>query len=77
MKLRIILGELEVRTDGLELSKRDVRQLLKDLASIGVALAECQPAAVEEPRAPIGFSVITERADPADPDFSEYFEDED
>lgn len=76
MKIRITLGELEIRVDGLDLTKRDVRQLLKDLASVGVALAECQPAAVEEPRAPIGFSVITERADPAEPDYSEYFDDE-
>ena len=76
MKIRITLGELELRTDGLDLDKRDVRQLLKDLASIGVALAECQPTPVEEPRAPIGFSVITERADPAGPDYSEFFDDE-
>lgn len=76
MRIRITLGELELRTDGLDLTKRDVRQLLKDLASIGVALAECQPAAVEEARSPIGFSVITERADPAEPDYSEYFDDE-
>lgn len=76
MKIRITLGELEIRTEGLDLDKRDVRQLIKDLASIGVALAECQPAATEEPRQPIGFSVITERADPAEPDYSEYFDDE-
>ena len=76
MRIRITLGELELRTEGLELTKRDVRQLLKDLASIGVALAECQPTPAEEARAPIGFSVITERADPAEPDYSEYFDDE-
>jgi hypothetical protein len=76
MKIRITLGELEIRTEGLELTKRDVRQLLKDLASIGVALSECQPAAAEETRQPIGFSVITERAEPAEPDYSEFFDDE-
>ena len=76
MKIRITLGELEIRTDGLDLDKRDVRQLLKDLASIGVALAECQPVASEEPRQPMGFSVITERADAIQADYSEYFDDE-
>jgi hypothetical protein len=76
MKIRITLGELEIRTEGLELTKRDVRQLLKDLASIGVALSECQPQAVEEPRQPMGFSVITERAEAVQADFSEYFDDE-
>jgi hypothetical protein len=76
VKIRITLGELEVRTEGLELTKRDVRQLLKDLASIGVALAECQPQATEELRQPMGFSVITERADAVEADYSEYFDDE-
>ena len=76
MKIRITLGELEIRTEGLELTKRDVRQLLKDLASIGVALSECQPQAADEPRQPMGFSVITERADAVQADYSEFFDDE-
>lgn len=74
MKVRIRVGEVEVHTDGLDLSKRDVLKMLGEIAGVSLAVF----ATEEEPAAsnPIGFTAQVERAPDPEIDLSEYFEDE-
>lgn len=73
MKIRIKVGEVDLRTEGLELTKRDLKDLLTSAASIAVALTtEPEP---EPERPPMGFSAHIERAENLQEDLSEYFED--
>ena len=72
MKVRIAVGDVDIRLEGLELTKRQVKDLLTSAASIALALTGNEP---EESRPPIGFSAHIERADPIEEDLSEYFED--
>ena len=73
MKLRISVGEVDLRVDGLELTKRQVKDLLTSAASIAVALVGSPEPEPERP--PLGFSAHIERAEPIEEDLSEYFED--
>lgn len=73
MKVRIKVGEVDLRVEGLELTKRQVKDLLTSAASIAVALTtEPEP---EPERPPLGFSAHIERAETIEEDLSEYFED--
>ena len=73
MKVRINVGEVDLRVDGLELTKRQVKDLLTSAASIAVALIGNPEPEPERP--PLGFSAHIERAEPIEEDLSEYFED--
>lgn len=78
MKIRVTVGDVEIRTDGLELTKRQIVDLLRELAGIavltsGVAMTGEEP----EPRGHLGFTAHLE-LDPQrndEPDLSEWFED--
>lgn len=62
MRIRITVGEVELRLDGLELTTRDVRSLMRHAA--GIALAVDTPkdvtVDVEEPRSSLGFTAHLE-----------------
>lgn len=76
MKMRITVGDVEIRTDGLELTKQQVVNLLRELAGISVLLGGV--GSDDEPRPQLGFTahleLDTERN--AEPDLSEWFEDD-
>ena len=70
MKARIVVGDVELRLDGLDLTAAQVRSLLRTAARLARRAEED-----EEPRAPIGFTAIVERT-PQDVDRAEYYEEE-
>jgi hypothetical protein len=77
VKVSIQVGQVIVQASGVDLSMRQIKALLISCASIAVGLTgDGEPEQEETERAPLGFSVITERADPAEPDYSEFFDDE-
>jgi hypothetical protein len=72
MKVRVSVGEVTIRCDGLELTQRGVLQLLRAAARVAAAMPPTP--AEEDPRAPFGFAALVERADPVVEDFSWYFD---
>lgn len=77
MKVRLDVGEVSVRLDGVDLSPRQVRDLLRLCATVSAYVSAQAPVEpVERASSPMGFTAHIERAsDPVD-DFSEFFEDE-
>lgn len=79
MRLRITVGEVELRLDGLELTAREVRSLMRHAA--GIALAVDTPkditVDVDEPRSSLGFTAHLE-LDPNrhDPPAAPWWDDE-
>ena len=73
MKIRITVGGVELRCDGLEMSKRELTHLLQSVASVALAVAP-EPDPEPDPKTPIGFSAHIERAEPVEDDYSEFFE---
>jgi hypothetical protein len=73
MKIRITVGGVELRCDGLEMSKRELTNLLQSVASVALAVAP-DPEPEPDPKTPIGFSAHIERAEPVEDDSSEFFE---
>lgn len=77
MKARITVGEIEIRTDGLELSKRQIVDLLREAAGIAALLGVTSASEDTSAGQHFGFTAHLE-LDPArneDPDLSEWFED--
>lgn len=76
MKARITVGEIEIRTEGLELTKRQVMDLLREAAGIAVLLS-ASPSEEQAASAPIGFTAHLELDSARNDleDFSEWFED--
>jgi hypothetical protein len=73
MKIRITVGGVELRCDGLEMTKRELTNLLQSVASVALAVAP-DPEPEPDPKTPIGFSAHIERAEPVEDDYSEFFE---
>lgn len=75
MKFRIEVGAVRVDVDGLVLTRRQLLQLVGEVAGVALAVGE-QPELPDPP--PFGFSLSaqTERAADDEPDLSEFFEDE-
>jgi len=73
MKIRITVGGVELRCDGLEMTKRELTHLLQSVASVALAVAP-DPEPEPDPKTPIGFSAHIERAEPVEDDYSEFFE---
>ena len=72
MRVRITVGDLELRTDGLDLNKRDIRAFMRQMVAYAAALQANSP---DEPeRAPLGFAAHIERAPDIVQDLSEWFE---
>ena len=73
MRIRITVGDLELRTDGIELTKRDIRALMRQMVGYAAALHATQTS--EEPDRPaVGFTSHIERAPDIVQDLSEWFE---
>lgn len=60
MKVRICVGEVEVRIDGLKLSARQVRDMLNRAAIIAAAMTIASQVD-EEAKPPMGFTAHVER----------------
>jgi hypothetical protein len=73
VKIRITVGGVELRCDGLEMSKRELTHLLQSVASVALAVAP-EPDPEPDAKTPIGFSAHIERAEPVEDDYSEFFE---
>ena len=73
MKIRITVGGVEVRCEGLEMTKRELTHLLQSVASVALAVVP-EPDPEPDPKTPIGFSAHIERAEPVEDDFSEFFD---
>lgn len=77
-RVRVSVGEVEVRLEGVEVSVRQVRELMRLAAGLSVvAQAVVQPEAVED-RPPVGFAAHIERLPEEIPqeDISWYFDEE-
>ncbi len=61
MKVRLVVGPVEIRASGLDLTERQVRRLLEDAGRIATALLSDDEEAEPE-RAPMGFTAQVERA---------------
>lgn len=73
MRIRITVGDIELRLDGLDVTKRDVRSLLRLAVGYAAALnASAAPEEKENP--PIGFAAHIEKAPEIVEDLSEWFE---
>lgn len=73
MKVKITVGSVEIRAEGLEMTHRHIHTLLAKAAAIAVAV---DLQGEEESKHPIGFSSNLE-LDPernVQPDLSEWFE---
>lgn len=78
MKIRITVGDVEIRTEDLDLSKRQIVDMLRELAGIAVLMHSAAASDDTEQRSPLGFTAHLE-LDPQrndEPDLSEWFEDE-
>jgi hypothetical protein len=75
--VRVTVGDVSVRVDGVDLSLRQVRDLLKLVAGINLAGGN-QPAENDEPRQVIGFGAQVERLpeEILKEDLSWYFDEE-
>jgi hypothetical protein len=72
MLVKITVGEVELRIEGVDWTRRQVTSLLTQVASIAVALtADPEP---DSPQQPMGFTAHIERAPEVYEDFSEWFE---
>lgn len=75
MKINITVGDLSVKVTDCDYTKREVRELLKTMSSIYLAIVEAStPAPAAEPH-PIGFAAYMERSDPMPSE--DYFTDDD
>jgi hypothetical protein len=76
VKVRIAVGEVELRTDGLDLSARQVRDLLNRAAMIAAAMTIAANHTEDEPKQPVGFTAQVERLPEEIPqeDLSWYFD---
>lgn len=75
-KVRVSVGEVEVRLEGVEVSLRQVRELMRLAAGLSVAAQSvAQPEAVED-RPAVGFAAHIERLPEEIPqeDISWYFD---
>jgi hypothetical protein len=81
MRVSVRVGELRVDLSGGEWSVREVRGLVRLLASVHLSLSQegVFGGADDEGSAgsaPIGFSAVLERASEVSEDYSEFFEEE-
>lgn len=77
MKVRVSVGEVEVRLEGVEVSVRQVRDLLRLVAGLNAFnVVASSSEVVPEERAPVGFSAQIERLPEEIPqeDLSWYFD---
>lgn len=74
MKINITVGDLSVKVTDCEYTKREVKELLKSMSSIYLAIVDASaPAPTPDPN-PIGFAAYLERA--PDMPCEDYFTDD-
>ncbi len=73
MRMRIVVGDVTVTVEGLELTRRQVRDMLREAAGIAVTIRSLQAEPAQDH--PIGFSAHLERA--LEPEAESYFTDDD
>jgi len=62
VKIHLTVGDLSVKVTDCDYTKREVKELLKSMSSIYLAIVEASaPAPAPEPN-PIGFAAYLERA---------------
>ncbi|HEY7822789.1 MAG TPA: hypothetical protein VIG24_08155 [Acidimicrobiia bacterium] len=74
MKIKISVGAVEMDLDGLDLNRRQLKELLEACGSIALAIEE--GSGEEEAKQPIGFAAQMD-LDPErnyEPDLTEWFE---
>lgn len=78
MKVRIAAGGVEITINGVDYTRRQIKDLLGEVAGVALALEEVAPMQLEPPKPAFGFALgaDTEIAEIVEPDLSEYFEDE-
>jgi len=69
VKIRVAAGAVSIEVEGVEYTRAQLTKLANHVAGLAAALNETE---IEE-RAPMGFGIITEIADPPET----YYEDED
>ena len=62
MKLHLQVGDLVLKVTDCDYTKREVKELLKSMSSIYLAIVEASAPAPERESNPIGFSAHLERA---------------
>jgi len=72
--LLVKIGQVHLECD-LVMQPREIRSLVRFLASIAVAMGE-EPEPEEEPKPGVSLGFTTEIAPVIEPDLSEYFEEE-
>lgn len=75
MKVTVTVGDVEIKTAGVDMTVRQVKDLTRLAASIALALPG-SPQESDPTPAPIGFTAQIERNTESLTDFSEWFEDE-
>ena len=73
MRVRITVGDLELRIEGIDLTKKDIRALMRQMVGYAAALGATQPGEEKE-QPPLGFTSHIERAPDIVQDLSEWFE---
>lgn len=64
MKARVVVGPVDVRTEGMTLNLREVRAMMRLAADIALAVLEAATDDKDEPESnPIGFTAQVERAE--------------
>jgi hypothetical protein len=75
MKFTVTVGEVVIKSQGLDLTARQLRDVIRLAASIALALPN-PPAEPDQAQAPIGFTAHIERNTESLVDYSEWFEEE-
>jgi len=78
MKISIAAGGVEVTVEGVTYTRKQVKELLGEVAGVAIALDDAGVAPQEPEPRPFGFRLGAdmELADVVEPDLSEYFEEE-
>jgi hypothetical protein len=66
VKIALVIGGVEVTLSGVDLTARQVKELMRSAASIALALPPDSPATPDTPTNPIGFTAHVERASEED-----------
>lgn len=64
MKIHLTVGDLSIKVTDCDYTKREVKELLKSMSSIYLAIIEASVPAPEPEPHPIGFSAHLERSEP-------------
>lgn len=72
MLVKITVGEVELRVEGVDFTRRQITAMLAQVAAIAVAVV--QDPEPETPAHPVGFTAHIERAPDVYEDLAEWFE---